>query len=207
MLNEGDVNLTCRQCGKGFIFTRAEQEFYEIKGFALPLRCKECRSGRREHQGHLVCAQCSTELDRETALYCSHCLANVQLEFELKAGKTKKATNEAYARLKAIEAEKAELAGMLQKREQMVAELERQFEGVSQDLEKAVQFHAALGWLEPKLGDIEERLKSLEHSQDKISERMLQLVQRMHEMYENTTITEMVKRSLKHWQGQSTQPT
>ena len=207
MLKEGDITLTCRQCGKEFVFTSAEQEFYQVKGFAVPQRCRECRSTRKEHSDHLLCAQCGIELGREAAVYCSRCLENAQLELELKTGKTKKAASEAYAKLKAVETEKKELVELLQKREQEIAELERQFENVSQDLEKAVQFHAALGWLEPKLGDIEERLKDLEQGQNKVNERMLQLVQRVHELHESSTLLEVVKRSLKHWQGQSHQTT
>ena len=207
MVRDGDKNLTCRQCGKEFIFTKAEQEFYMAKGFTLPHRCKECCSTKKDAPYHLVCSQCGTDLEKGTSIYCTACLANVQIEFELKTDKTKKATNEAYAKLRTIESEKTELAELLHQKEQMIEKLELQFDNISRDLEKAVQFHAALGWLEPKLNGIEEKLKSLEYAHNKTNERMLQVVQRMHELYETTTLLEIVKRSLKRYQKQSTQLT
>ena len=43
MILDGDMKLTCRSCGKDFLFTVAEQEFYRLKEFKLPCHCKECR--------------------------------------------------------------------------------------------------------------------------------------------------------------------
>ena len=36
---------------------------------------------------------------------------------------------------------------------------------------------------------------------------MLQVVQKMHEMYDSTTLLEIIKRSLRGYQGKTTQPT
>ena len=42
-----DKTLICKDCGKEFIFTAGEQEFYAEKGFQNePQRCKECRTAR-----------------------------------------------------------------------------------------------------------------------------------------------------------------
>ncbi|WP_261176731.1 zinc-ribbon domain-containing protein [Anaerobacillus sp. CMMVII] len=41
-----DLLLKCWECSKRFTFTIAEQKFYKQKGFALPKRCKKCRSDR-----------------------------------------------------------------------------------------------------------------------------------------------------------------
>lgn len=39
-----DKTLVCKDCGKEFIFTEGEQEFYREKGFTNePVRCKDCR--------------------------------------------------------------------------------------------------------------------------------------------------------------------
>ena len=39
-----DKTLTCKDCGKEFVFTEGEQEFYKEKGFENePQRCAECR--------------------------------------------------------------------------------------------------------------------------------------------------------------------
>lgn len=44
-----DINLTCRDCGKTFVFTAGEQEFYAQKGFLNdPVRCPECRRARKQ---------------------------------------------------------------------------------------------------------------------------------------------------------------
>lgn len=43
-----DETLICQDCGKEFVFTTGEQEFYEEKGFTeKPKRCKECRDAKR----------------------------------------------------------------------------------------------------------------------------------------------------------------
>ena len=40
-----DKTLTCRDCGKEFVFTAGEQEFYAEKGFEHePTRCPESRT-------------------------------------------------------------------------------------------------------------------------------------------------------------------
>lgn len=44
-----DKTIVCKDCGKEFIFTVGEQEFYAEKGFQNePVRCKECRQARKE---------------------------------------------------------------------------------------------------------------------------------------------------------------
>ena len=42
-----DKTLTCI-CGKEFIFTAGEQEFFNEKGFTPPRRCPDCRKIKRE---------------------------------------------------------------------------------------------------------------------------------------------------------------
>lgn len=43
-----DITITCKDCGKEFIFTVGEQKFYEEKGLINnPVRCKECRDKKR----------------------------------------------------------------------------------------------------------------------------------------------------------------
>ena len=44
-----DKTLVCQDCGKEFIFTVGEQQFYKEKGFDnAPKRCKECRDKRKQ---------------------------------------------------------------------------------------------------------------------------------------------------------------
>lgn len=43
-----DKVLTCRDCGKEFLFSAGEQAFYAEKGFQHhPSRCRDCRGSRR----------------------------------------------------------------------------------------------------------------------------------------------------------------
>jgi len=207
MLKDGGINLTCRQCGREFVFTKAEQEFYELKGFTSPGRCQECRSTKQSEPYHIACSQCGTELEKGASIYCTACLASAHLASELKTKQSQQAASAAHAKLQASESQRAELAELLRQKEQLLAELELKIDNLSQDLEKAQQFHAALGSFRPTLNSIEEKLEALEHAEDKINERMLQLVQRMHEMYENTGLLEIIKRSLKHYPRHDTQAT
>ncbi len=48
-----DKPKTCRDCGRAFVFTSGEQEFFASKGFANePSRCSECRSARKAAGGY-----------------------------------------------------------------------------------------------------------------------------------------------------------
>lgn len=43
-----DRALRCRECGRDFVFTAGEQEFYQLKGLLNdPARCPECRQLRK----------------------------------------------------------------------------------------------------------------------------------------------------------------
>lgn len=43
-----DKTLVCKDCGKEFVFTVGEQEFYKQQGFQNePVRCKECRNAKK----------------------------------------------------------------------------------------------------------------------------------------------------------------
>ena len=88
-------------------------------------------------------------------------------------------------------------------------DLELKVQELSQNLEEMRQFYATMNqWFQPTLNGMEERIRErlqvLEHGQDRINERMLQLVQRMHEMYGNITLIDLIKRSLKGYHSQST---
>ncbi|MBU3114502.1 zinc-ribbon domain-containing protein [Clostridium lacusfryxellense] len=44
-----DKILVCSDCGKEFVFTEGEQEFYKEKGFENePKRCPDCRRLRKQ---------------------------------------------------------------------------------------------------------------------------------------------------------------
>lgn len=90
-----DRTLVCRDCGRTFVFSAGEQEFYASKGFQNePSRCPGCRAARRQVRaagstGHsqrsgkyrAVCADCGreTELPFQPAagrpVYCPQCFS------------------------------------------------------------------------------------------------------------------------------------
>ncbi len=46
-----DKTLVCKDCGKEFVWTAGEQEFYAEKGFEnAPVRCRDCREKRRRQR-------------------------------------------------------------------------------------------------------------------------------------------------------------
>jgi CxxC-x17-CxxC domain-containing protein len=88
-----DKTLVCKECGKEFIFSAGEQEFYAEKGFQNePARCKECRDARKANGRHnggarremhdAICADCGAhtqvpfEPKNGRPIYCSECLKN-----------------------------------------------------------------------------------------------------------------------------------
>ena len=86
-----DKELVCKDCGKTFIFTAGEQEFYAEKGFQNePQRCKECRDAKkaaikssREYYT-ATCASCGGEAKvpfqprDDRPVYCSECYSKMK---------------------------------------------------------------------------------------------------------------------------------
>ncbi|TKJ38564.1 hypothetical protein CEE37_12435 [candidate division LCP-89 bacterium B3_LCP] len=75
-----DANVKCITCGREFIFTAREQEFFASKGFKEPKHCRECRQRRKSERERafaeasgqpytpqskdafkVICAQCGRE--------------------------------------------------------------------------------------------------------------------------------------------------
>lgn len=89
-----DKTLTCKECGKEFVFTAGEQEFYAEKGFQNePTRCKACRIARKNSRPangeaqqremyETTCAQCGAPTrvpfipKNDRPIYCSECYAS-----------------------------------------------------------------------------------------------------------------------------------
>jgi len=197
MVKEADMQLSCRQCGKGFILTMAEQEFYELKGFNLPTRCKECRASKQVKVQSLTCSQCGTGLDKGTSIYCTDCLQTAHFELEKENKQIKMAISAARSKLEASESRKAEFAELLRQKEQEVAELEEKVVSLTEDIDKAQQFYAASGWLQPVLNDIETRLGELERAQSDITQKVLRTIQVMQERYDNLGVVDVIKRNIR----------
>lgn len=90
-----DKELTCKDCGKTFIFTAGEQEFYAEEGFQNePQRCKECRDARKNASRGAreyfttTCAKCGGEAKvpfqprEDKPVYCSACFAEMKAQAE-----------------------------------------------------------------------------------------------------------------------------
>ena len=88
-----DKTLVCKECGKEFVFTAGEQEFYAEKGFENePQRCKDCRDARKKNlrgpreMFDAVCASCGAECKvpfqprEDRPVYCSDCFARMRGE-------------------------------------------------------------------------------------------------------------------------------
>nr|WP_281742649.1 zinc-ribbon domain containing protein [Tepidanaerobacter syntrophicus] len=90
-----DKTLVCKECGKEFVFTAGEQEFYAEKGFENePIRCKDCRDARKKKMNgngqrkqnrqmyEAVCADCGATTQvpfkprNDRPVYCSECYQN-----------------------------------------------------------------------------------------------------------------------------------
>jgi len=219
-----DRTITCRHCGKEFIFTSGEQEFYELKGFNTPSRCPECRPVKAAHHNGLVCSQCKNAIDKDAAMYCKACLASVHLEYELQLKQGQKAADEALAKLQFIEsrktnleksmadtqsrlqisdAAKADLEKALHQKENLITELEKKVSNISGELAKVRQFHAELGGIHPALNGIQSKLDDVEREQYKINQRMLQMMEKIHDFHESTSFMEIIKRSFRRSVGEA----
>lgn len=87
-----DKTLVCKDCGREFVFSASEQEFYAEKGFENePQRCRDCRAARKASRGQgggtrqlfdAVCAECGKpckvpfEPHDDRPVYCSECFQN-----------------------------------------------------------------------------------------------------------------------------------
>ncbi|MDD2401654.1 MAG: zinc-ribbon domain containing protein [Clostridia bacterium] len=83
-----DKVLICKDCGREFVFTVQEQEFFEEKGFQNePTRCLDCRKIRRQHNNReerkfytVNCDECGIETQvpfKPTGIkpvYCRDCM-------------------------------------------------------------------------------------------------------------------------------------
>jgi len=85
-----DKTLTCKECGREFVFSASEQEFFAEKGFTNePQRCKACRDARKAARGvggarqmyDAVCAECGNPCKvpfqprEDRPVYCSECFS------------------------------------------------------------------------------------------------------------------------------------
>ena len=93
-----DKTLVCKECGKEFVFSAGEQEFYAERGFQNePQRCKACRDARKaaargpREYFTAVCAACGGEArvpfepKSDRPVYCSECFARMRRKISFKS--------------------------------------------------------------------------------------------------------------------------
>jgi CxxC-x17-CxxC domain-containing protein len=75
-----DKSLTCKDCGKPFVWTKGEQEFFAQKGFDKPpIRCQDCR--KKKKQGRDTRPQENVEKNELHDITCSKCGKTTEVNF------------------------------------------------------------------------------------------------------------------------------
>jgi CxxC-x17-CxxC domain-containing protein len=84
-----DETLSCLDCGRSFIFTASQQEFFASKGFAnKPGRCDDCRAARKAASGGQHSSFASGRRDRELfKATCSQCGGVAEVPFQPRTGR------------------------------------------------------------------------------------------------------------------------
>jgi len=88
-----DKTIVCQDCGKRFVFTAGEQEFYAERGFqSEPQRCMRCRENRkvaRKKPAITVCPSCGKFIRNASRgnsnhpTYCSECIKKLQAKIKV----------------------------------------------------------------------------------------------------------------------------
>jgi CxxC-x17-CxxC domain-containing protein len=70
-----DKNIGCIDCGKDFIWTVGEQQFFHDKGLQNPpKRCKACKQAKNERINSIAAAHAAGIKQRiEVAVHCAEC--------------------------------------------------------------------------------------------------------------------------------------
>ncbi len=204
MSRNGDMHLTCRQCGEDFVFTKSEQDFYDLKGFCPPARCRDCRLGTNNHNNnhHSSCTACGIKLDKDDPVYCTQCVNDNQVALERKIKQEQKLAKATQARLEETETKKAEIEETICQTKQLAEELELRADNLTQDLENLQESYRASAWLKPLIERLEERLQNLEKTQRESDQRLFQLIHNIEGKYEETTLLDIIKRNLVPSRGQ-----
>lgn len=86
-----DKTLQCATCGREFLFSAREQEFYYEKGFVEPKHCRECRQQRkrrRESYARQTQAGGEAPVSRQMfSVICAECGKPTQVPFKPLTGK------------------------------------------------------------------------------------------------------------------------
>ncbi|KPU43857.1 hypothetical protein OXPF_25620 [Oxobacter pfennigii] len=89
-----DKTLVCKYCGKEFVWTAGEQEFFAGKGFKNePKKCKECREAHKRSSASprpsremydAICTECGRPCKvpfnptGDRSVYCGECFSRMR---------------------------------------------------------------------------------------------------------------------------------
>lgn len=85
-----DIAIKCATCGREFLFTAKEQEFFLNKGFKEPRHCRECRQSRKREREQAVAAASGLAYQpgRQTfQVVCAQCHRETSVPFKPITGK------------------------------------------------------------------------------------------------------------------------
>ena len=130
-------------------------------------------------------------------LYCETCFKQINLDSERKIEKYKRAASVLESKLQTTECQNEELQKSLYEAKQYVAELELKVKNLSQDLDRAYQFHIASGWLKPVLENMSKRLRALEQAEQDTESSLAIAVHKLDEMSHNGSLWKMIKHHIR----------
>lgn len=80
-----DKTLMCVECGREFLFSADDQEFFASRGYLEPKRCRSCRADRRAGNGAQPRPDEATAPRAPRQLYdavCANCGQATQVPFQ-----------------------------------------------------------------------------------------------------------------------------
>lgn len=80
-----DKMLTCVECGREFLFSADDQEFFATRGYLEPKRCRGCRANRRSEGGAQPRPDAAPMARAPRQLYdvvCANCARPTQVPFQ-----------------------------------------------------------------------------------------------------------------------------
>lgn len=81
-MNQDDQKLICKDCGKEFIFTAGEQQFFSSRGFNPPTRCNDCRKKKKQNPKQTSAPEHYSAPSGNYQIKCSKCGKITQVPFQ-----------------------------------------------------------------------------------------------------------------------------
>lgn len=82
-----DIKLQCKDCGKEFVFSAGEQEFYKSHNLRPPIRCQDCRKRKKAGLQKPAANEFSQKQNLKTGtaqyeIVCSSCNKTTKVPFK-----------------------------------------------------------------------------------------------------------------------------